>query len=137
MTHRSTANAVSMADIQQADCIALVDVDLLAEGPMMALAVRQAWRRGGSIFLIGRQAPLTQAQAVGIEVTRVDSWEDISFSTFRKPVVICSTRHNSPETIEQFMQSGVGTVCVITSYSIHYTKLYDRREGIPSPHRFA
>jgi NADH-quinone oxidoreductase subunit G len=114
VTHRSAANAVSMAELAQADCIALVDVDLLAEGPMMALAVRQAWRQGASIFLVGGQAPLAQAQTVGIKAMRVDSWEDISFSTFKKPVVICGTRHNSPETIEQFMQSGVGTVCLLS-----------------------
>lgn len=114
VTHRSAANAVSMADIQQADCIALVDVDLLAEGPMMVLAVRQAWRQGASIFLVGRQVPLAQAEIVGIEVARVDSCDDIAFSTFRKPVIICGTRHSSPETIEQCMHSGVGTVCLLS-----------------------
>src|ERR1039457_3697290 len=43
----------SMADVRGADCIVIVDCDLLEEGPMMALAVRQAWRAGGHIFAIG------------------------------------------------------------------------------------
>ena len=43
----------SMAEVQAADCIALFNCDLLEEGPMMALAVRQAWRNGAKIFLVG------------------------------------------------------------------------------------
>ena len=109
----SPANAISMASVQQADCIAMVDVDLLAEGSMLALAVRQAWRRGASLFLVGAHASALQADAVGIEVTRVDSLEEVPTRTFKNPVVICGTRHNPASTIEKIMQSGNRTVCLL------------------------
>ena len=109
----SPANAISMTSVQQADCIAMVDVDLLAEGSMLALAVRQAWRRGASLFLVGAHASALQADAVGIEATRVDSLEEVPTRTFKNPVVICGTRHNPASTIEKIMQSGIRTVCLL------------------------
>jgi NADH-quinone oxidoreductase subunit G len=111
--HLSPANTISMAEVQQADCIALVDVDLLSEGPMLALAVRQAWRHGASLFLVGQHAPLAQAEMVDIEAVQAGGVEEIPFGMYKNPVIICGTRHNRAETIEKIMHSGLRTMCLL------------------------
>ncbi|HEY6006787.1 MAG TPA: NADH-quinone oxidoreductase subunit NuoG [Geobacteraceae bacterium] len=92
--------AASMADVRAADCIAILDCDLREEGPMMLLAVRQAWRNGAPVFLVGTHAPLAQAGAVAIEAVQLSILEEAPLGIFERPVVICGTRHNSPAAIE-------------------------------------
>ncbi|KAB0665732.1 NADH-quinone oxidoreductase subunit NuoG [Oryzomonas japonica] len=45
-------SSASQEDVRKADLIALVGCDLLNEAPMMALAVRQAWRSGAKVYVI-------------------------------------------------------------------------------------
>lgn len=45
--------AASQQDVRQADLVALLECDLLEQAPMMALAVRQAWRNGARVFIVG------------------------------------------------------------------------------------
>ncbi len=106
-------NAASLVDVSGSDCIAVVDCDLLEEGPMMALAVRQAWRKGAPVFLVGRHAPLDQAQAIGIEAVQVDFPEEVPLGVFERPVIICGTRHAPPAAIEQFAKSGQKVACLL------------------------
>ena len=82
--------AVSLAEVERADCIAIVQCDLRDQGPMMLLAVRQAWRRGAKIFLVGEGSPQEQTESVSLEATRVPSLADISFAGYTNPVVICA-----------------------------------------------
>jgi NADH-quinone oxidoreductase subunit G len=49
-------NSASQEDVRNADLIALVGCDLLDEAPMMTLAVRQAWRNGARVFMVGASA---------------------------------------------------------------------------------
>ena len=44
--------AVSLREVESADCIVAVGVDPIAEAPMLALAVRQAWRKDAAIAVI-------------------------------------------------------------------------------------
>jgi NADH-quinone oxidoreductase subunit G len=89
----TTDNAASLADVREADCIAIVCCDLREEGPMMLLAVRQAWRKGAPVFLVGESSPLEQAQAVSIEAVQLSFLEEAPLGLFERPVVICGTRH--------------------------------------------
>lgn len=126
------ANAISMADVRQADCIAIVDVDLLSEGPMLALAVRQAWRQGASIFLVGQHASSVQTKTVDIKAIQIDSLEAIPLDTFKNPVVICGTRHSKSETIEKILKSGIKTVCLFPGPNTFGCALLSREhEAIP------
>lgn len=93
-------NAASMADVQEADCIAIVDCDLLDEGPMLALAVRQAWRKGAKVFLVGEHSRPELAQSVSIQSTASASLAHVPLGEFKRPVVVCGTRHNAPAAIE-------------------------------------
>ncbi len=110
----SDKNAASQDDVRRADCIAIVDCDLLEDGPMLALAVRQAWRRGAPLFLVGQHAPLAQAGAMGIEAVQVDIPEEVPFGIFERPVIICGTRQSKPAEIERMLKSGIRTTCILS-----------------------
>jgi len=45
-------HACSLADIRRSDLVVLVGADPQAEGPLLALAVRQAVRAGGQVVVI-------------------------------------------------------------------------------------
>ncbi|MDD2851802.1 MAG: NADH-quinone oxidoreductase subunit NuoG [Desulfuromonadaceae bacterium] len=85
VTGLTGAISASMADIRQADCIAIVDVDLMAEAPMMVLAVRQAWRSGAGVYSIGETVDLP------CECTAVATLDDVPLATAQRPVIICGT----------------------------------------------
>ncbi|MHC1744940.1 MAG: NADH-quinone oxidoreductase subunit NuoG [Syntrophobacteraceae bacterium] len=44
--------AVSLRDLERSDCIVVVGVDPLNEAPMLALALRQAFRKGAQVLVI-------------------------------------------------------------------------------------
>ncbi|HXE98334.1 MAG TPA: NADH-quinone oxidoreductase subunit NuoG [Dongiaceae bacterium] len=83
-------DAASQEDVRRADLVALLECDLLDEAPMMALAVRQAWRNGAKIFVVGGGCP-PEAPHRLYEATAVASLTDIQFGDARTPVVICGT----------------------------------------------
>lgn len=102
-------NSASMADVQQADCIAIVGSELLAEAPMLALAVRQAWRKGAKVFLVGAQ-PQDWVKALAIEAAQVATPAELPLGEFSKPVVICGTEQTDLAMIGQAASSGARLV---------------------------
>jgi NADH-quinone oxidoreductase subunit G len=105
-------HAASMEDVMNADCIALYECDLRDEGPMMLLAVRQAWRRGAPILLVGAHAPLEQARTVGIEAVQLHYMEEAPLAIFDRPVVIAGTRHGDPRVIAMLDRTGARIACL-------------------------
>ncbi len=103
-------NAVSMAELEGSDCIALAGCDLLEEGPMLLLAVRQAWRRGAKVYLVGSDAPPGQLAAVSVPALMVDSLDDIPFGEYRKPVTIGGPRYLQLEGEIHIARPGIGLV---------------------------
>ncbi|RQW86393.1 MAG: NADH-quinone oxidoreductase subunit NuoG [Geobacter sp.] len=101
---------VSTAEVERADCIAIVQCDLREQGPMMLLAVRQAWRRGAKIFLVGAGSPQAQAESVSVATTRVPSLADISFAGCTNPVVICAPASSGAGYLEDAARSGAKLV---------------------------
>ncbi|GAB7024783.1 NADH-quinone oxidoreductase subunit NuoG [Geotalea toluenoxydans] len=99
------ANSASMADVQTADAVIVMACDLLAEGAMMALAVRQAWRNGARVFLLKANVGALTAE-VGIVAEAVDSLSAIPFADFKRPVVICGTAQADTATIEKAADAG-------------------------------
>ncbi|WP_298272968.1 NADH-quinone oxidoreductase subunit NuoG [Geobacter sp.] len=91
--------AASMADVRKADCVVILEADLRDEGPMMLLAVRQAWRSGAPVFLVGKHAPLEQARAVSVEAIELNIIEEVPLAIFERAVVICGTRNSTPAAI--------------------------------------
>ncbi|MGW8193129.1 MAG: NADH-quinone oxidoreductase subunit NuoG [Desulforhopalus sp.] len=89
VSHFDRTGSASMADIQEADIVVIVGCRLLDEGPMMALAVRQAWLRGAQIFMVKSDLPSTEREDLPFEWTSVSSFEDVSFEEKKNPIVIC------------------------------------------------
>jgi NADH-quinone oxidoreductase subunit G len=80
----SAGTSASQQDIRESDCIVICDCDPLQDAPMMALAVRQAWRNGATVYLIGEMIELP------CEFTRVAAVNDVPLSSAARPVIICS-----------------------------------------------
>ncbi len=86
----------SLAAIQQADCIALLGCDLLQEAPMMALAIRQAWRKGAQVYAVaGSSAGLP------FTCTQVADLQEIPFATAKRPVLVCSSGNQAQEPLTE------------------------------------
>jgi NADH-quinone oxidoreductase subunit G len=98
--------AASMVDAAQADCIVILESDLREEGPMMLLAVRQAWKHGAPVFLVGNAAPLEQTMAVSVEAITLGFIEEVPFGIFANPVIICGTKNSSCSGIESLASAG-------------------------------
>ena len=106
----TTANAASLADVRKADLVAIMECDLLAEAPMMALAVRQAWRGGARVYVVGCDVPFDPAQgtvrgrskveALPFEFERAVTLAEIHFSEAARPVVVCGIRHKGVDAIK-------------------------------------
>jgi len=106
-------NCGSMADVQSSDCIVVINSDLLEEGPMMAMAVRQAWRKGAKVFTVG-DASQNWAEAVSVEILKVPDLDALPFADYKKPVIICGTRDNETEAIWNAANRGAKTVHLLS-----------------------
>lgn len=81
----SAGRSASQQEIRTADCIVIDHCDPLAEAPMLALAIRQAWRNGAKVYVVGMEIELL------CEFTPVDSVEDVPLAEAKKPVIICGS----------------------------------------------
>jgi NADH-quinone oxidoreductase subunit G len=106
VSHLHAGNGASQEDVRQADLVAVMECGLLDEAPMMALAVRQAWRNGAQVFLIGSECPVESGQHGLFDSTAVPSLFDVPLAAAVRPVVICGTRHKGLEQIRGAAASG-------------------------------
>ncbi|GAC1466248.1 MAG: NADH-quinone oxidoreductase subunit NuoG [Desulfuromonadaceae bacterium] len=114
-------NAASQENVRQADLVAVLECDLLDEAPMMALAVRQAWRNGAKVYVVDGDAPFGSAQgtkkgteswlsgveALPFEFERVTTLAGIPFSEATNPVVICGANKKGLNGIRNAVLEGV------------------------------
>ncbi|BDV44884.1 NADH-quinone oxidoreductase [Geotalea uraniireducens] len=89
--------SASMAEVRKSDCVVIFESDLRDEGPMMLLAVRQAWRNGAPVFLVGEHAPLEQTRTVAIEAIELSIIEEVPLAIFERPVIICGSRTHAAD----------------------------------------
>jgi NADH-quinone oxidoreductase subunit G len=80
----SSGTSASQRDVRQSDCIVMYDCDVLNDAPMMALAVRQAWRNGAGVYVVGA------AKLLMCEFTTVTTLTDVPLADAVRPVIICS-----------------------------------------------
>ncbi len=73
---------------------------------MMALAVRQAWRNGARVYVVGSGGLVEAARHGLFESVSVQSLTDVPFSGAKTPVVICGTRSKGLESIQAAADSG-------------------------------
>jgi NADH-quinone oxidoreductase subunit G len=128
-------NSASQEDVRSADLVVLVECDLLGEAPMMALAVRQAWRSGARVYVVaphpallpeGEGTNLTLAQrervaegrvrgekgaALPFAFEQVASLADVPLLEAKRPVIVCATSRNGLDAlIPPFTKGGSGGI---------------------------
>jgi NADH-quinone oxidoreductase subunit G len=101
----TATNSASLEDVAAADCIVIYECDLRQEAPMLLLAVRQAWRKGAPVLLVGKGAPLAQAEAVSIEAVDIEFIEEAPLGIFDRPVVIFSSVSSSAAEIDTLFRA--------------------------------
>ena len=102
-------NAASLQDLQQADCIALLSLDLMEEGPMLALAVRKAWLAGAQVYLVSASQDAPQRK-LPFECTAVVSLDEVPFEGGNKGVVVCGAGPMAPELLAHLASIGAKLV---------------------------
>jgi NADH-quinone oxidoreductase subunit G len=119
-------DAASQEDVRRADLVVLLECDLLEEAPMMALAVRQAWRNGAKVYIV---APLDSAQGTLFEFERVAFLADIPFSTAARPVVICGANEKGLDGIKAATLDGVKLAFIMDGPNAFGTAQLAREHG--------
>ena len=125
-------NAASQADIRESDGIAIVACDLLAEAPMLALAVRQAWRKGARLFMVGGDRGTALAETAGVEITTLDTLAAVPLDQFTQPVVICGTATADHATIEAVAAAGAKIVYTLSGPNAFAAALLSHEHGAGS-----
>ncbi|MBT0651616.1 NADH-quinone oxidoreductase subunit NuoG [Geomobilimonas luticola] len=125
-------NAASQADVRSADAVVIMACDLLAEGPMLALAVRQAWRKGARLFMVGSDYGEGVAKALDVEVTPLEALADVPFDRFQQPVVICGTATAEMATIEAAAAAGTKLTYTLPGPNAFAATLLSREHGAGS-----
>jgi NADH-quinone oxidoreductase subunit G len=93
--------------VRNAGCVIISGADLLAEAPMMALAVRQAWRNGAEIHASGGADAGRLAALLGITVSAEDSLIYTSLEGVTNPVLICGAGWRESAVLASVVQRGV------------------------------
>ena len=106
-------NSASQEDVRRADLVAVMECDLLEQAPMMALAVRQAWRNGARIFIVGGECRPDASCPELFKAEAVLSLADVPLADAKRPVVICGTRHKGLESIRLAAGNGAGVVFIL------------------------
>jgi NADH-quinone oxidoreductase subunit G len=102
-------NAASLHDLESADCIALLGLDLMEEGPMLALAVRKAWLAGAQVYQVGT-ATAAAGHKLPFQYQSVSSLDEVPLEGGSKGVVVCGAGKKEPELLAHLASSGAKLV---------------------------
>ncbi|MDD2735131.1 MAG: molybdopterin-dependent oxidoreductase [Desulfuromonadaceae bacterium] len=80
----TAGRSASQRDVRESDCIVVYGCDPLQDAPMLALAIRQAWRNGATVYTVGDGISLP------CDVTTVDRLDAVPLSDAKNPVLIRS-----------------------------------------------
>jgi NADH-quinone oxidoreductase subunit G len=144
-------NAASQEDVRQADLVAILDCDLLNEAPMMALAVRQAWRNGAKVYVVPfdsaqgtisgndlkERSPrmeswLGGAEALPFEFEQVTSLSGLPFSEAANPVVVSGITRNALKGIQTGVPEAVKVAFILNGPNAFGTALLALEQGAVS-----
>ncbi len=116
--------AASQADVRSADLIAIVGCDLLEQAPMMALAVRQAWRNGARIYAV--DCDQTTSLYAGEVAPALSA---LPFSEAKQPVIIYGTDHKQPDSSDDAVRSGTKLAFILNGPNDFGCALLAREQG--------
>lgn len=120
----SAVKSASQQDVRDSDCIVICDCDPLQEAPMMALAVRQAWRNGARVYVAG------DAVELKCEFSRVATLDEVPLADAKRPVMICGMSDRTDifsDTLEQ--QSHLKLACLFPAPNCYAAALLSREHG--------
>jgi NADH-quinone oxidoreductase subunit G len=121
-----TGISASMAEVREADCIAVDACDLLEEGPMMALAVRQAWRSGAKVYAVGDCGGTRLEQALSMTISSVADLGAVPFEEHEKRVIICGSL---PDAIPLAVKHGARLAIILSGPNACGAALVAREHG--------
>lgn len=93
----ASAKPASQQDVRESDCIVICGCDPLQDAPVLALAVRQAWRNGATVYVVG------DSIALPCEFTTVTVLEAVPLADARNPVLVCSAA-NAPDRLPEILE---------------------------------
>ena len=102
-------NAAYLRDLEGAECIALLSLDLMEEGAMLALAVRKASLAGAQVYLVAAGAEPAR-QALPFRFTPVASLDEVPLEGGSKAVVVCGVGKKDPELLAHLASIGAKLV---------------------------
>ena len=80
-------NAASLRDLEQAECVVLLALELMQEGAMLAPSIRKAWRGGAQVYLVAE--PGAPRQELPFQYQTIASLDEAPLEGGSKGVVIC------------------------------------------------
>lgn len=101
-------NSAYLRDIEKANCIALVGLDLMEEGAILALAVRKAFLAGAQVYLVA--GPEAARHKLPFLYTAVETLDEVPFDGASKGVIICGAGEKEPEFMADLASSGAKLV---------------------------
>ena len=125
-------NSASMDDVRRADCIAIMECSLMDEGPMMALAVRQAWCSGARIYVVGSECPVDMMQEELFTAEYTPTLADVPLEEAERPVVICGTARKGIDIIKQAAESNARVAFIMPGPNAFGAALIAREHGAVS-----
>lgn len=93
----SDGKSASQQDVRKSDCIVISGCDPLQEAPMLALAVRQAWRIGTAVYVVGDGISLP------CEFTTIAALDAVPLADAKQPILICSAT-NIPNRLSETLR---------------------------------
>jgi len=129
----ATGKSASQDDIRHADLLVIADTDLLEEAPMLALAVRQAWRNGAQVFLMQSSSDSTgeerQKGSLPFEYLMAKTLSDVPLSNATRPVIICGIDEPWLETVQSLVDTQTAFAFVFSAPNDFGCALLSREYG--------
>ena len=119
----------SLFDVRTTGCVVIAGIDLLEEAPLMALAVRQAWRTGARVYTVGAVNGEALNTNLGISVTPISHLSNIPFSEGSKQVFIGRAGVLPPADIEKIIRQGMKVALIQNGPNATGAALLTREEG--------
>ena len=102
-------NCASLHDLEGADCIALLHLDLMEEAAVLALAVRKAWLAGAQIYHVAAGSGEAH-RSLPFKYTSVSTLDEVPLEGGGKGVIVCGAGKKEPELLAHLASLGAKLV---------------------------
>jgi NADH-quinone oxidoreductase subunit G len=125
-------NAASLLNLQQADCIVLLSVDLMNDGPMLAPAIRKASLAGAKVFELAPTLGGKKQGKLPFEHSVANVIEDLPLQAGAKGVIICGTDLNGSDLLPRLAATGAKLILLQPGPNGFGAALLSREHGAVS-----